>query len=225
MADSLATWVTRILAGSAHAFLDAVEDAAPEAMMRQAVREIDQVMSEVRVDLGKVEAAKHLITTQLNKLNSENEQLATQIDTALGRGEENLARAGIERQIIIDDQMPVLQRSLAEQQEKGGELEGYITALLAKRREMEGALQDYLASVQQPTGSMSGGTSRAGHESRVENAQSAFDRVLARQTGVTGLRAAGGDAQKLQELRDLSRRNRVEERLAQLKANLPKVSS
>ena len=194
-------------------------------MMRQAVREIDQVMSEVRVDLGKVEAAKHLITTQLNKLNSENEQLATQIDTALGRGEENLARAGIERQIIIDDQMPVLQRSLAEQQEKGGELEGYITALLAKRREMEGALQDYLASVQQPTGSMSGGTSRAGHESRVENAQSAFDRVLARQTGVTGLRAAGGDAQKLQELRDLSRRNRVEERLAQLKANLPKVSS
>jgi phage shock protein A len=225
MADSLATRVTRILAGSAHAFLDAVEDAAPEAMMRQAVREIDQVMSEVRVDLGKVEAAKHLITTQLNKLNSENEQLATQIDTALGRGEENLARAGIERQIIIDDQMPVLQRSLAEQQEKGGELEGYITALLAKRREMEGALQDYLASVQQPTGSMSGGTSRAGHESRVENAQSAFDRVLARQTGVTGLRAAGGDAQKLQELRDLSRRNRVEERLAQLKANLPKVSS
>ena len=225
MADSLATRVTRILAGSAHAFLDAVEDAAPEAMMRQAVREIDQVMSEVRVDLGKVEAAKHLITTQLNKLNSENEQLATQIDTALGRGEENLARAGIERQIIIDDQMPVLQRSLAEQQEKGGELEGYITALLAKRREMEGALQDYLASVHQPTGSMSGGTSRAGHESRVENAQSAFDRVLARQTGVTGLRAAGGDAQKLQELRDLSRRNRVEERLAQLKANLPKVSS
>jgi phage shock protein A len=225
MADSLATRVTRILAGSAHAFLDAVEDAAPEAMMRQAVREIDQVMSEVRVDLGKGEASKHLITTQLNKLNSENEQLATQIDTALSRGEDNLARAGIERQVIIDDQMPVLQRSLAEQQEKGSELEGYITALLAKRREMEGALQDYLASRQQPIGPKSGGTSRAGHESRIESAESAFDRVLARQTGVAGLRAVGGDAQKLQELRDLSRRNRVEERLAQLKANLPKVSS
>ncbi len=48
MADSLASRVTRILAGSAHAFLDVVEDMAPEAMMRQAVREIDQVMGEVR---------------------------------------------------------------------------------------------------------------------------------------------------------------------------------
>ena len=36
MADSLASRVTRILAGSAHAFLDVVEDMAPEAMMRQA---------------------------------------------------------------------------------------------------------------------------------------------------------------------------------------------
>ncbi len=38
MADTLASRVTRILAVSAHAFLDVVEDMAPEAMMRQAVR-------------------------------------------------------------------------------------------------------------------------------------------------------------------------------------------
>jgi phage shock protein A len=48
MADTLAVRVTRILAGSAHAFLDAVEDVAPEAMMRQAVREIDRCHSSSR---------------------------------------------------------------------------------------------------------------------------------------------------------------------------------
>jgi hypothetical protein len=45
--------------------------------------------------------------------------------------------------------------------------------------------------------------------------------VLARQTGVAGLNPANaGDAQKLKELQDLARHNRIEERLAQLKAQL-----
>jgi phage shock protein A len=221
MAETLAVRVTRILAGGAHAFLDVVEGLAPEAMMRQAVREIDQVLGDVRADLGKVEAAKHLITSQINKLNGENEQLSAQVETALAEGHEDLARAGIERQTIIDDQTPVLQRSLAEQQDKARELEGYITALLAKRREMEDALQQYLASMA-ATAQAGSATGKANHDARVEDARAAFDRVLARQTGVTGLTAAQtGDAQKLKELQDLARRNRIEERLAQLKAKMP----
>ncbi|HEY4214643.1 MAG TPA: PspA/IM30 family protein [Steroidobacteraceae bacterium] len=220
MAETLAVRVTRILAGSAHALLDKIEDVAPDAIMKQAIREIDQVLGDVRADLGKVEAAKHLITTHIGKLNNENEQLATNIELALERGEEELARAGVERQILIDDQTPVLQRSLADQQEKSRELEGYITALLAKRREMEDAFQEFLATSAQRAGA-SGGTQRPDHGVRVENAQTAFDRVLARQTGVTGLGVAnGGDAQKLKELQDLARRNRIDERLAQLKARL-----
>jgi phage shock protein A len=222
MAETLAVRVTRILAGSAHALLDAIEDMAPEAVMRQAIREIDQVLADVRVDLGKVEAAKHLITCHINKLNNENEQLAADVETALERGEETLARAGIERQTLIDDQTPVLQRSLVEQQERSRELEGYITALLAKRREMEDAFQQFLATRAQTTAGTAP-TGRVDQGARIENAQSAFDRVLARQTGVTGLSMLnGGDAQKLKELQELARRNRIDERLAQLKARLAK---
>jgi phage shock protein A len=222
MAETLAVRVTRILAGSAHALLDAIEDMAPEAVMRQAIREIDQVLADVRVDLGKVEASKHLITCHINKLNNENEQLAADVETALERGEEALARAGIERQTLIDDQTPVLQRSLAEQQEQARELEGYITALLAKRREMEDTFQQFLATRAQ-TAPNTGMQGRVDQSARIENAQSAFDRVVARQTGVTGLSMAnGGDAQKLKELQELARRNRIDERLAQLKARLAK---
>jgi phage shock protein A len=222
MADTLAVRVTRILAGSAHALLDAIEDIAPEAIMKQAIREIDQVLAEVRVDLGKSEAAKHLITTHINKLNSENEQLGEHVETALERGEDALARAGIERQILIDDQTPVLQRSLAEQLDKSRELEGYITALLAKRREMEDAFQEYLAANAQRAAPVSG-TQRLDQAARIENAQSAFDRMLARQTGVKSLGMPnGGDAQQLKELQDLARRNRIDERLAELKARLIK---
>jgi phage shock protein A len=210
--------VTRIIAGSAHAFLDVVEDMAPEPMLRQAIREIDQVMGDVRVDLGKVEAAKHLISSQMTKLNTENETLAASIETAVAENNDDLARAGVDRQMLIEDQLPVLSRSLAEQIEKSKEFEGYITALIAKRREMEEALESYLASKAQ-VGTVSTSAGKATHDSRVENAQSAFDRVLSRQTGLTGVVGQPqGDAQKLKELAELSRNNRVAERLAEIKA-------
>ena len=185
MAETLSTRVTRIIAGSAHAFLDAVEDMAPEAMLRQATRELDQVMADVRVDLGKVEAAKHLITSQITKLNTENETLAGSIETALAAANDDLARAGVERQVLIEDQLPVLQRSLAEQSDRGRELEGYITALVAKRREMEDALKAYIASTAQ-AGSTTTSSGKASNDARVEQAQAAFDRVMSRQVGITG---------------------------------------
>ena len=223
MTDSIATRVTRIVSGSVHALLDTVENAAPEAMMAQAIREVEQVGDEIRTELGKVEAAKHLVTAQINKLNTDNEQLAAQIETALAQNREELARAGIEKQINIEDQMPVLQKSLAEQQERGRELEGYITALLAKKREMDEALREFLAArsaSSSPTATASGRASAAG---RVETASSAFDRVMARQTGVSGLSPnVTANAAQMKELQELHRNHRVEEKLAQLKARQPK---
>jgi phage shock protein A len=223
MTDSIATRVTRIVSGSVHAVLDAVENAAPEAMMSQAIREVEQVGDEVRAELGKAEAAKHLITAQINKLNTDNEQLAAQIETALGQGREELVRAGLEKQINIEDQMPVLQKSLAEQQERSKELEGYITALVAKEREMEEALREFLAaraSAASPAGSAKAGSSAQG---RVDNANSAFDRVLAKQTGVSGLSPnVTASAAQVKELQELHRNHRIEEKLAQLKARQPK---
>ena len=215
MTDTIASRVTRVVSGSVHALLDAVENAAPEATRGQAIREIDRVIDDVRAELGRVEASKHLATSQLNKLNTEHEQLAGQIEAALGQGREDLARAGVEKQLNIEDQLPVLQKSLADQRDAGKELEGYIAALLAKKREMEQALRDYVAA---SPGSTAGASTRGKSEDRVANAGAVFDRVLAKQTGLSGLTsAATDDAAKLRELQDLQRANRIQERLAQLK--------
>ena len=104
MTDTIASRVTRVIGGSVHALLDAVENAAPEATMAQAIREVDQAIDEVKSELGRVEAVKHLATSSLNKLNTQKETLGEQIDIAMGKGDETLARAGIARQIDIDDQ-------------------------------------------------------------------------------------------------------------------------
>ena len=60
MSESLSSRVGRIISGSFHALVDAVENAAPENVMEQAIREIETAIADVRVDLGKVEAQRHL---------------------------------------------------------------------------------------------------------------------------------------------------------------------
>jgi phage shock protein A len=222
MSDTIAARVTRVIGGSVHALLDAMENAAPEATMAQAIREVDQAVNEVRSELGRVEAVKHLATSSLNKLNTQKETLGEQIDIAMGKGDETLARAGIARQLDIDDQLPVLQHSLQEAVGRGKELEGYIAALLAKKREMESALQDFIAA--QAATSAPASTNGKSHsqdktQAKVDRAGAAFDRVMARETGLAGMTSAvNADAAKLRELQDMARTHRIDERLAALKA-------
>jgi phage shock protein A len=219
MADRIASRVTRVIAGSVHALLDAVENATPEASMAQAIRELDQATDEVRSELGRAEAVKHLATSSLNKLNTQKETLSEQIEIAMTKGDEVLARAGIAKQIDIDDQIPVLQRSLQEAIGRGSELEGYIAALLAKKREMESALQDYICARAAAGAASGANASSSATQDKVERAGSAFDRVLARQTGIAGISSpVNADASKLHELQELARKHRIDERLAALKA-------
>ena len=219
MTDTIASRVTRVIGSSVHALLDAVENAAPEAAMAQAIREVDQAIDEVRAELGRVEAVKHLATSSLNKLNSQNEGLAGQIEIAVAKGDEALARAGIAKQVDIEDQIPVLQRSLHEAIDRSKELETYIAALLAKKREMESALQDFVAARTAAASPSSPSSATGTTQGKVERAGSAFDRVLARQTGITAATSTlNADASKLQELQELARTHRIDERLAALKA-------
>lgn len=218
MADSIATRVSRIIAGGAHALLDRAENMAPEASMAQSLREIEQVVGEVRGDLGKAEAAKHLVLTQIARLNAEHESMAEKIEAALSSGRDDLAKAAIGRQADIEDLLPVLQKSLDEQHEKAKELESYIVALSAKKRELEQLLADFRESqlTQRPADAIGGERDR---QSRVENAAASFNRVLVRQTGANGLvGTVGGDAAKLKELAELQREHRISERLAAIKA-------
>jgi phage shock protein A len=87
---------------------------------------------------------------------------------------------------------------------------------------MEEVLKQYLASQARVT-SVSSAAGKGSKDSKVESAQSAFDRVLSRQTGVSGIvGGATGDALKLRDLQDTARRQRVDDRLTALKARLGK---
>lgn len=217
MTDSITTRVARLIAGGTHALLDKAENLAPDAMMAQSIREIEQVIAEIRLDLGRAEAAKHLVTLQITKLQQEQQTLDTQITIALAQQRDDLATAAIGRQTDIEDFLPVLQKSFSEQTERGTVLVSYITALLAKKRELEQILTHYLAT-QTESAQSTTHTNPLNAQTRVENAETAFERILARQLGVSGLPMGQlEDAAKLKELADLKRNHRIAERLAAVK--------
>jgi phage shock protein A len=146
MADTLGARVGRIVAGGAHAIVDALEGVLPDALGQQALREVDQAVDEVRAELGKTIAARHLASKRLTEQSSRHDELAAQIDLALSQGREDLIRAALEHQLDIEAQVPVLEAAVAHAAERQAELEGYLSALQATRREMSEDLQSLNAT-------------------------------------------------------------------------------
>jgi len=223
MADSLKTRVGRVITGSVHALVDHLENQAPLAVMEQSLREADAVIDEVRHELGMASANRHLAQQQHAHLNGQHGKLGEQIEQALAAGREDLARAAVARQLDIEAQIPVLETTLAELARQENELTGYVAALLAKQREMAEALEAFRKSRASATPSSAAQPGGAHPAQRMEAVAGAFDRVYARQTGLSGTDRSNtlDQAAKLKELDDLVRDNKIAERMAQLRAVKP----
>lgn len=223
MSEGLSSRVGRIISGGLNAILDAVEDVAPDAIMEQSIREIDDAIEEVRSELGRTIAAKHLANKKLSDKNSEHEHLSDKIEIALTEGREDLAETAVSHQLDIEAQIPVLEQSIAEAAEKERELEGYVAALQARKREMKEELKHFRDSqaASKVNATENGAKSSVGHG--VSKATQAFERVMERQGGiVAGSMTEPKTAAQLQELEVLARQNRVNERLAVIKSRLNK---
>ena len=223
MKESIASRVGRIISGSLNALVDAVENAAPETVMEEAIREIDGAIDEVRAELGRVVAKKHLANQRLMEESRRHDDLSEKIELAVTEGRDDLAETAISSQLDIEAQIPVLEATIADCGTQEKELEGYISALQAKKREMKDDLKSFREarreseSVAASAGAGSAGDSSV--ETKVSKAESAYERVLENATGVMG-RVGTGDAEsaaKMAELDDMARRNRVNERLEAIK--------
>lgn len=224
MNETLSNRVKRIVAGGAHAIVDAIEDAAPEVVMEQAIRELDGAMDDVRAELGKVLANKHLATKRLAEENAKHEALGERIELALKEKREDLAEAAISQQLDIEAQLPVVEAAIRDGADGEKELEGYLAALGAKRREMVADLQAFRTAREQASGAIAapGHAASAGVERRVARAEAAFERLLVKHTGLPPGSVASDrkTAAQLVELEDLARKDQIRARLAAVKAKL-----
>jgi phage shock protein A len=222
MNNSLASRVARVIAGGMHAIVDRIEDLAPIHVLEQSTRELEEVTDEVRSELGQAIANRHLLQQQHLKLNSEHEALHDSIVVALGSGKEDLAKHGVARQIDIEAQLPVLELSLAESVSREQQLSGFVDALLGKKREMQSAIHDLQEATQRANQVPAANRITSNRiEGKVQNIQDSFDRSYQRQA--TGIGGASGlsiqETANLNELSDLVRERKINDRLAQIKAN------
>ena len=220
MSETLSRRVGRLVSGGFHALIDAAENLAPEVAMNESIREIERAVDEVRAELGKVLAQKHLAAKKMADESNRHEAIDANLQAAVAAGRDDLAEAGIAEQMDIEARLPVLENTIADCAAQEKELEGFIAALQAKKREMQQQLQDWRAAQQSMgTGKTAGGNgsdlNRIARDA--EKSGNAFDRVMGRQNAVHSSTDAAQLA-KLKELEDLSRNNRIAERLAALKA-------
>ena len=227
MKESLIGRVGRIISGSFNSLIDAIENAAPETVMSEAIREIDTAIDDVRVELGRVVAKKHLANSRLMEENRKHEDLSEKIELAVKEGRDDLAEAAISQQIDIEAQIPILEATINDCGNNEKELEGYITALQAKKREMREELRQFRESMKETITSSSsisdsGAEVSSDVERQVAKAESAFERIAEKATGIPGAGRTPDrqTATKLAELEEIARKNRIQERLAAIKGNV-----
>jgi len=218
MSETLSRRVGRLVSGGFHALIDAAENLAPEAVMNESIREIERAVDEVRAELGKVLAQKHLAAKKMADESNRHEAIDANLQAAVAAGGGGQAGGfedgGNGAAFVVESQLDI--GGVDPAQEK--ELEGFIAALQAKKREMQQQLQDWRAAQQSTGAGKAAGGSDLNRIARdAEKSGNAFDRVMGRQNAVHSSTDAAQLA-KLKELEDLSRNNRIAERLAALKA-------
>lgn len=222
MSETIRSRVSRIISVGVSAIVNAVEGLSPEGVMEEAIREVDEATAEVKLELGKVLAARHMANRRQAENDAAHADLNQKIKVALEEKRDDLAEAGIARQLDIEAQEPVLRAALEDLNRKEAELSSYAAALGAKKREMQEELSKLRSSQAKAAApsvapGANGETSEIGK--KVSKASSAFERVMARQTGLPGTAGVStADQAKLLELDKLNRDNRVKERLMAFKA-------
>lgn len=223
MKERLISRVGRIISGSVNSLVNAIENAAPETVLFEAIREIESAIDEVRNELGKVVAKKHLASTKLMEENKKHEDLSDKIELAVKENREDLAEAAISRQLDIETQIPILEATIADCTEQEKELENYVNALQAKKREMKEELIQFKNTVKKEAGSSADNQIAPDNskslEGKIAKAESVFDRVIENATGIPGKQTSSDQktAAQMAELEALSRKNKIQERLAQIK--------
>jgi phage shock protein A len=219
MAESIFARVSRLLMATVEDTVDRMEQAGGEAVMREAIREADRAIDQVKDELQSTMARRLQAARQQRMLTERAEELTTKAKFALSEGREDLAEAALSRQVDFEAQAKELDGVQLQAREAEQRLESGLAALSARKRQMEDALQAYLIARQEAAlgGDGPARPDRAA-EKQLDAAEQAFNRAMARGGGI-GLARADADAiNRVAELDGLQRSATIAERMAALKA-------
>jgi len=202
----------RLLAAIASQTIDNAESNNKVALVKQAIREIDAGADEARYALGKSRAEEFRLKRRREELDAEAAALTEKIRLAIAENREDLARAGVARQIDLESQGIALERATDFIELEIDEQTKALQAMLGARREAEGRLADLEASLAQHAPQETGWGTSATKTVSADLAMAAIARV----TGVPASRVLAD--KELDELDRLHREKEIAARLERIKS-------
>lgn len=223
MAESIFLRVRRVLSGQIEDSVDAMERSNNDTVMREAIREVDRAIDEVRRDQEKAMTRRLQAARQQQMLAKKAAEMTDKARFALDEGREDLAEGALARQVDLEEQDGKLKQVQELAKVEEDKLEESLGALRARKKQMEEALAAF--SIARSEASLGeDGTATVDRERRLENAEAAFDRAM---TGGGGIGFTRGDAKAINQVAEidtLSKRAVVSDRLAALKAERTKAA-
>ena len=220
MGESIFLRVRRLLSARVEDSIDAMERADSDSTMREAIRQVDRAIDEVRSDQEKALTRRLQAARQQRLFAAKIEELTDKAGFALGEGREDLAEAALSRQVDLESQIGALEAAQFAAREEEDRLEEGLNALRGRKKQMEEALTAFVIARQEAATGGDAGVETSRHiERQVNSAEAAFDRAL---TGAGGVGFTRGDAQtinRVAEIDTLQKRATVAERLNALKAS------
>jgi phage shock protein A len=219
MAESIFARVSRLLSATVEDAVDRMEQAGGDAVMREAIREADRAIDQVKAELESTMARRLQAARQQKMLTERAEELTAKAKFAVSEGRDDLAEAALSRQIDFETQATKLTAVQQQVREEEQRLQDGLAALNARKRQMEDALQAYLISRREAARGGDGAPrpSRSA-EQKVDAAEQAFDRAMAGTGGVSFARAEADTINRVAEIDGMQKNATVAERLAALKA-------
>ncbi len=225
MTESVFVRVRRLLSARIEDSVDAMERANSDGVMREAIREVDRALDEVRSDQERAMTRRLQAARQQEMIAKKVEELNTKARFALQEGREDLAEGALKRQVDLEEQSAGLVRVQELARAEEAKLEDSVSALRARKSQMEEALAAFAAAKSDASMGGDGGFANARDvERKVEKAEGAFDRAMKGAGGVGFTRGDADAINQVAEIDTLAKKATVAERLAVLKQEAAKAA-
>jgi phage shock protein A len=219
MAESVFARVQRLLSAKVEDTVDRMETAGGEGVMREAIREVDRAIDELRRDHDGAMARRLQAVRQQDMVNKKVAELGEKAAFAVEQGRDDLAEAALSRQVEFEGETAKLEAVQEASREQEQKLDDAITALKTRKTQMQEVLDAYCQSKADAAVGGDGARQLAqAIDKKVENAEAAFDRAMGGAGGVNFSRTDADTINKVAELDGLQKSSTVASRLAALKA-------
>lgn len=219
MSESIFARVSRLFSASVEDSVDRMEKAGGDAVMREAVREADRAIDAVKAQAEAAMARRLQAARQQKLLGEKVAELTAKAQFAVTSGRDDLAEAAITRQVDFEDQARKLDAVQDQAREEEARLADGLTALEARKSQMQDALSAYEISKREAALGGDGPSQPERSASRkVDAAEAAFDRAMSGAGGVGFTRSDAKTINGVAEIGAMQKSATVAERLAALKA-------